>query len=144
MDVIRPKKIARFLTCFLAPLAIIIVIAITYREAPNNTFHFDDHRNIVRLIAYLLGLWKLQVRQQYSPGGSILRDTLTLRSRNKKTLDGGVNPIPNRPLPSMTFAIDWWWGRRAVILAIVGYAALVFTYVGLDFLLPQIHGVASE
>ena len=33
-----------------------------------------------------------------------------------------------------------WRGRRAAILAIVGFAALVFTYVGVDFLLPQIHG----
>jgi ABC-type transport system involved in cytochrome c biogenesis permease subunit len=37
-----------------------------------------------------------------------------------------------------------WRGRRAAILAIVGFAALVFTYVGVDFLLPQIHGVSSE
>lgn len=37
-----------------------------------------------------------------------------------------------------------WRGRRAAILAIVGFASLVFTYVGVDFLLPQIHGVASE
>ena len=33
-----------------------------------------------------------------------------------------------------------WRGRRAAILAIVGFAALVFTYVGVDVLLPQIHG----
>ena len=33
-----------------------------------------------------------------------------------------------------------WRGRHAAILAIVGFAALVFTYVGVDFLLPQIHG----
>ena len=33
-----------------------------------------------------------------------------------------------------------WRGRRAAILAIVGFATLVFTYVGVDFLLPQIHG----
>lgn len=36
-----------------------------------------------------------------------------------------------------------WRGRRAAILAIVGFAALVFTYVGVDFLLPQIHGASS-
>jgi ABC-type transport system involved in cytochrome c biogenesis permease subunit len=34
-----------------------------------------------------------------------------------------------------------WRGRRAAILAIVGFLSLVFTYVGVDFLLPQIHGV---
>jgi ABC-type transport system involved in cytochrome c biogenesis permease subunit len=33
-----------------------------------------------------------------------------------------------------------WRGRRAAILAIVGFAAVIFTYVGVDFLLPQIHG----
>lgn len=40
------------------------------------------------------------------------------------------------------YTLDWR-GRRAAILAIVGFAALVFTYVGVDYLLPQIHG-ASE
>jgi ABC-type transport system involved in cytochrome c biogenesis permease subunit len=38
------------------------------------------------------------------------------------------------------YTLDWR-GRRAAILAIVGFAALVFTYVGVDFLLPQIHGM---
>ena len=37
------------------------------------------------------------------------------------------------------YTLDWR-GRRAAILAIVGFAALVFTYVGVDYLLPQIHG----
>jgi ABC-type transport system involved in cytochrome c biogenesis permease subunit len=37
------------------------------------------------------------------------------------------------------YTLDWR-GRRAAILAIVGFAAVVFTYVGVDFLLPQIHG----
>jgi ABC-type transport system involved in cytochrome c biogenesis permease subunit len=41
------------------------------------------------------------------------------------------------------YTLDWR-GRRAAILAIVGFASLVFTYVGVDFLLPQIHGAASE
>jgi cytochrome c-type biogenesis protein CcsB len=40
------------------------------------------------------------------------------------------------------YTLDWR-GRRAAILAIVGFAALVFTYVGVDFLLPQIHGAVS-
>ena len=38
------------------------------------------------------------------------------------------------------YTLDWK-GRRAAILAIVGFIALVFTYVGVDFLLPQIHGM---
>ena len=33
-----------------------------------------------------------------------------------------------------------WRGRCAAILAIVGFVALLFTYVGVDFLLPQIDG----
>ena len=37
------------------------------------------------------------------------------------------------------YTLDWR-GRRAAILAIVGFVALLFTYVGVDFLLPQIHG----
>jgi cytochrome c-type biogenesis protein CcsB len=37
------------------------------------------------------------------------------------------------------YTLDWK-GRRAAILAIVGFMAVVFTYVGVDFLLPQIHG----
>lgn len=38
------------------------------------------------------------------------------------------------------YTLDWK-GRRAAILAIIGFFAVVFTYVGVDFLLPQIHGV---
>ena len=38
------------------------------------------------------------------------------------------------------YTLDWR-GRRAAILAIIGFIALVFTYVGVDFLLPQIHGM---
>ena len=37
------------------------------------------------------------------------------------------------------YTLDWR-GRRAAILAIVGFLAVIFTYVGVDFLLPQIHG----
>lgn len=34
-----------------------------------------------------------------------------------------------------------WDGTRAAYLAIAGFGALVFTYVGVDFLLPQLHSV---
>ena len=37
------------------------------------------------------------------------------------------------------YTLDWK-GRRAAILAIIGFLAVIFTYVGVDFLLPQIHG----
>jgi len=38
------------------------------------------------------------------------------------------------------YTLDWR-GRRAAWLAVLGFAAVIFTYVGVDFLLPQIHGV---
>ena len=38
------------------------------------------------------------------------------------------------------YTLDWR-GRRAAIMAVIGFAAVIFTYVGVDFLLPQIHGV---
>jgi ABC-type transport system involved in cytochrome c biogenesis permease subunit len=34
-----------------------------------------------------------------------------------------------------------WSGTRAAILAIVGFATLVFTYVGVDYLLPHMHSM---
>ena len=37
------------------------------------------------------------------------------------------------------YTLDWK-GRRAAVLAIIGFLAVIFTYVGVDFLLPQIHG----
>ncbi|MFC1701668.1 cytochrome c biogenesis protein CcsA [Pseudomonadota bacterium] len=40
------------------------------------------------------------------------------------------------------YTLDWK-GRRAAILAIIGFLAVLFTYVGVDFLLPQIHGTQS-
>lgn len=38
------------------------------------------------------------------------------------------------------YTLDWR-GRRAAVMAILGFAAVIFTYVGVDFLLPQIHGM---
>ena len=37
------------------------------------------------------------------------------------------------------YTLDWK-GHRAAILAIIGFLAVIFTYIGVDFLLPQIHG----
>jgi len=36
-----------------------------------------------------------------------------------------------------------WRARRAAILAVVGFAAVLFTQVWVDCLLPQIHGVQN-
>lgn len=37
-----------------------------------------------------------------------------------------------------------WEGTRAAFLAIAGFMAVVFTYVGVDFLLPQMHGAGMS
>jgi hypothetical protein len=89
MDYIRPEKHTRFSTWFIASLAIIILVAITYREALNNGYHLDDHRNIVR----------------HAP---VLITELTVG----KVINAGRQAyLSTRPLPSMTFAIDWWRGE---------------------------------
>ena len=38
------------------------------------------------------------------------------------------------------YTLDWR-GRRAAILAIIGFMAVIFTYIGVDIFLPQIHGM---
>ena len=132
VDVIGPEKNKRFLTWFVAPLAIIIVIAVTYSAAPNNTFHLDDHRNIVR----------------HTP---VLINELTVGN----VIDAGRDAyLPNRPLPSMTFAIDWWRGdgsaRPFQWTNIVIHAATAVAVFGLLLMVlgrlrypPWIVGVAS-
>ncbi|MBD3648034.1 MAG: cytochrome c biogenesis protein CcsA [Pseudomonadales bacterium] len=37
-----------------------------------------------------------------------------------------------------------WQGTRAAILAVAGFAAVVFTYFGVDFLLPQMHSMGMS
>jgi hypothetical protein len=88
VDAISLKNRARFLTWLIAPLVVIIAIAITYREAPENGFHLDDHHNIVRHAPLLI---------------------------TELTVDNLINAgreayLSSRPLPSVTFAIDWWRG----------------------------------
>jgi hypothetical protein len=64
---------------------LLVFAAATYRDAPQNGFHFDDSRNIYR----------------HSP---VMVTELALPN----VLNAGRNAlIPTRPLPSMTFAIDW-------------------------------------
>jgi hypothetical protein len=88
VDVIRPEKKIRFLTWFIASLAIFILVAITYKEAPNNGYHLDDHHNIVR---------HAPIRITELTAGEVISA-------------GREAYLPTRPLPSMTFAIDWWRG----------------------------------
>jgi hypothetical protein len=98
---------SRVLIWFLAPAALLLLVGLAYREAPKNVFHLDDESNIVR----------------HPP---VLMTTLTLGN----LLDAGRKAfLPDRPLPSMTFAIDWWRG---------GGSARAFQWTNLF-----LHGAAS-
>lgn len=69
--------------------ALIMMLAVAYRAAPNNTFHLDDYSNIVE-------------------HGPIHITELTVSS----VLDAARNAyLDDRPLPNITFAIDWWRGN---------------------------------
>jgi hypothetical protein len=68
--------------------ALVVIVAVTYRGASGNEFHFDDYDNIVR----------------YSP---VRMDQFELQS----LADAFMHPmIEHRNVPSLTFAIDWWRG----------------------------------
>jgi hypothetical protein len=74
---------------FLLPVAaLLFIVGLAYREAPNNTFHFDDDPHI----------------SDHQP---IQITELTLGT----LIDAGRKAsISSRPLASMTFAFDWWRG----------------------------------
>jgi Flp pilus assembly protein TadD len=64
---------------------LLILVALAYHDAPNNGFHLDDQKNIYR----------------YSP-------VMLTEMSVGKVIDAGLNArLPSRPLPSMTFAVDW-------------------------------------
>ena len=64
---------------------LLILVALAYHDAPNNGFHLDDQKNIYRYPPVML--------TEMSVG---------------KVIDAGLNArLPSRPLPSMTFAVDW-------------------------------------
>lgn len=68
--------------------ALVLIVAVTYRDAPNNDFHFDDYDNIVRY-------------------GPVRMDQFELRA----LADAFMNPmLEYRNVASLTFAIDWWRG----------------------------------
>ncbi|VAX10953.1 hypothetical protein MNBD_GAMMA26-1786 [hydrothermal vent metagenome] len=72
----------------LAILALIAIIFIGYQDAPANGFHFDDNVNIVN----------------HAP---IRLDKLSLSG----LIHAGQEAVlSSRPLPNITFAIDWWRG----------------------------------
>jgi hypothetical protein len=68
--------------------SLVLVVAVTYRGASGNEFHFDDYDNIVRY-------------------GPVRMDQFELQA----LADAFMHPmIEHRNVPSLTFAIDWWRG----------------------------------
>ena len=78
----------RAVPALLAPLALLVLVAVTYREAPQNSFHLDDIPNIVR----------------HPP---VRIDGLTLDNLVAAARGAFLN---SRPLPNISFAVDWWRG----------------------------------
>jgi len=75
----------------MACLLLVVLIAIAYQDAHKNSFHLDDYINIV----------------QHSP---LWLDELSI----KGLLNAGQEAfLSTRPLPSVTFAFDWWRGSGA-------------------------------
>jgi len=111
---------------FLAAMALLWLIAIGYHKAPENAFHFDDYENIT----------------EHAP---IWLDQLTLEG----LINAGQNArLSNRPLPSATFAFDWWRGAgeastfqwtNLVIHAINSLIVLAF----LNLIIQQ-HGIKAD
>jgi Flp pilus assembly protein TadD len=64
---------------------LLILVALAYRDAPNNGFHLDDQKNIYR----------------YPP-------VMITELSAENVIEAGLNArLPSRPLPSMTYAVDW-------------------------------------
>jgi len=110
--------------CLLAALfGLLGVIAVAYHDAPENVFHFDDEPNIT----------------DHSP---IKITELTFAT----LLNAGRNALlPTRPLPNMTFALDWYRGGgdprafQQTNLALHGITA-VLVFLTLFLLLGQVAG----
>jgi tetratricopeptide (TPR) repeat protein len=69
-------------------LLLAVIVALVYREAPGNQFHFDDYHNIV-------DYGPVRMAQ---PSAAALWEAFT-------------NPrLTHRNVASLTFAIDWWRG----------------------------------
>ena len=69
-------------------LVLVFLVLVAYHEAPDNGFHLDDGDNITRHGPVRM--------QRFSLEG--------LRQAWEQSF------LPRRPLPSLTFAVDWWRG----------------------------------
>jgi Flp pilus assembly protein TadD len=73
---------------FAGAAMLLILVALTYREAPNNSFHFDDQKNIYRYPPVMMSEFSVD-----------------------NVIEAGFDArLKRRVLPSMTFAVDWWRG----------------------------------
>jgi Tfp pilus assembly protein PilF len=72
----------------LAGLLLVMLVIFAYQDAPRNGFHLDDLNNILRHPP--IWLEELSLKGLIQAGHGAL--------------------LPTRPLPSVTFAIDWWRG----------------------------------
>ncbi len=119
----RAMSSIRTLSALLIAALIVLALA-TYRDSDRNGFHFDDHPNIVQHASVQLeelsaaGLWRA-AREAY---------------------------LPSRPLPSVTFALDWWRSQgqaaafqatnRILHLSVALAVGLLF-YASLSKILPR-------
>jgi hypothetical protein len=88
MDLTGKKRRKTVVAHTAGALLLLIIVIFTYLDARHNVFHLDDGQNIFRFPPVMM--------TEFS-------------ARN--ILDAGRNALlPTRPLPSMTFAINWWQG----------------------------------
>jgi tetratricopeptide (TPR) repeat protein len=82
-------RFPQYKVSLLAAVVLLLLVAVAYRDAPKNVFHFDDVPNIVRHPP-------IQITE-------LTPDNLANAGRNAF--------LPSRPLPSVTYAFDWWRGE---------------------------------
>ncbi|BAL22700.1 tetratricopeptide repeat protein [Azoarcus sp. KH32C] len=105
-----------------ACVALSLAVIVTYHGMERNGFHFDDWPNILQLQAIKLS-------------------TLSLSG----LIEAGRHAfLPLRPLPSITFALDWWRGNGAAAPFLVTNLALhVLTTCAVWSLLRQVQLMAN-
>ena len=119
----RRFRLPPFVVRFLVPAAVLLaLIGLAYWQAPSAVFYFDDHPDILN---------NAHVRITELTPGNLLRA-------------GRYSTEPRRPLPAMTFAVDWWRGggdprpfhwtnlilHGAAALSVFGLLALVLGRLG--------------
>jgi Tfp pilus assembly protein PilF len=93
---------------------LLTLVVLSYRQAPENSFHLDDRSNIVDSPAVHMSQLSL--------------DGLIFAARHSE--------LVRRPIPNLTFAVDWWRGQGSPAPFIQTNVALhmLVTLAGLAFL----------